>query len=122
MKMARCFVGYWTNDLLDKTKPYIPIGVVLRNQDNVEVRIIDKNILPEAYMPRSELGKSIFSDLENIFKTTENYSNNPTNLYFKEIKTDPIGKDLSEQIDNLFIETIMPLYMPLYNNSYKVNF
>ena len=122
MKMARCFVGYWTNDLLDKNKLHIPIGIVLRNQDNVEVRIIDKNILPEDYMPRSELGKSIFSDLENIFKTTENYSNNLTNLYFKEIKTDPIGKDLSEQIDNLFIETIMPLYMPLYNNSYKVNF
>ena len=63
-----------------------------------------------------------FFDLENIFKTTENYSNNPTNLYFKEIKTDPIGKDLSEQIDNLFLETIIPLYTPLYNNSYKVNF
>jgi len=62
--MIRYFIGYWTNDLLDKNKHHIPIGIVLRNQDDIEVRIIDKNILPEDYMPKSELGKSIFSDVK----------------------------------------------------------
>lgn len=99
--MTRYFIGYWTNDLFQRK--HIPIGIVLRSQDNIEARIVDRSILSEAYMPRSELGKAIFNDLENIFKSVEEPCSNPSNLYFKEIKTN-INGSLAEQADKLFSE------------------
>lgn len=101
---VRYFVGYWTNDLFKRE--HISIGIVLRNQDNIEVRIVDRNILPEAYMPRNELGKAIFNDLEKVFKSVEKPCSNPSNLYFKEVRRN-INGSLVEQADKLFSELLI---------------
>ena len=68
--MPRCFIGYWTNDLTDAKKDFIPLGVIVRDEEFVSVRVIDQDFIPDDYKPKSEIGRGIFRDLEDIFMKT----------------------------------------------------
>ncbi len=108
--MPRCFIGYWTNNLTDAEKKFLPIGVVVREKDSVDVRLIGEERLPDDYKPKSLLSKEIFKNLEAFFRDTRAPSDSPTNLYFTEVIVDTKGSSV-ELADRLFSERVLPHYM-----------
>ncbi len=81
--------------------------VVLCENRLVEVRLINEEIIPDNYKPKSQLSRILFENLKTILRETTDYSLYPTNLYFTEIKPIDLTRTLAERADKLFSEQVI---------------
>lgn len=106
--MTTYLLGSLTKDLLDPD--YIPVGIVVRDGENVEVRIVDVKKIEEKYIPDDLLSKRILANLEEIFKEINTPSGYPTNLYFSLLNLPEKPDDLSKLADDLFAKDVLSHY------------
>jgi hypothetical protein len=103
--MATYLRGLWTPNLLDMT--YMPIGVVVRDGEDVAVRLVGESRLPDGYKPVGELSKAVWKDMAEIFRSQKEYSTNPTNLYFTKHNLEFEGS-LEEKAEKFFERFVAP--------------
>ena len=106
--MATYLLGGLTKSLFDPK--FIPVGILARKNEDVEVRVVSDALIPNAYRPESGLSNAIISDLENVLREAKLPSEHPTNLYFTSIKPSAETGTLSERADNLYKEFVLPRY------------
>jgi hypothetical protein len=108
MTMATYLLGEWAPSLFELEKvPFKPVGVVVREGDDVAARVVDPSLLPEEYKPRGEIEKQIWDQIETSFRATKGYSTYATNFYFSEYKFDFPGS-LEEKADVLYEQFVAP--------------
>jgi hypothetical protein len=106
--MATYILGSWTPNLqkLD-TLPFLPIGVIVREGDELAMRLIGESRLPEEYRPTGEVSKAVWRQMGDIFREQEGYSNGPTNLYFTKHTLEYEGT-LDEKTEKFFEQYVVP--------------
>ena len=102
------FMALWTDDLIDPKREFIPVGVIVRDQVDVVVKLYDA--VPQSYIPNDGLSKMIFENLEVICKDVRASSHNPTNLYFVKADFNSKEADLLQKADSFYKEVIESFY------------
>jgi hypothetical protein len=103
--MATYLLGLWTPDL--SKLEYMPVGVIVRDGDELAMRLIGESLLPEEYRPKSEISRSVWKNMVNIFREQKEYSSGPANLYFTKPSLEFEGS-LEEKADQLFEQAVVP--------------
>ncbi len=102
--MTTTLLCYWCNDLTDPNRGYVPLGVLVRKEDQVAFRIKQYQELPSEQQPQDKFMKSMFDDktVERIFRTTTQASRGqPLSLHFVGIDCNSEGT-VEEKADALF--------------------
>lgn len=106
--MATYILGSLTKSLFEPHS--IPIGIVARENEKVEVRVVSLDQVPEKYKPTDQLSKLILTNIEHIFRDTREASSHPTNLYFTTLTVSEGIGSLAERADRLFQQYVQPHY------------
>ncbi len=109
--MTTYLLASLTKSLLEPQ--FIPIGVVLHDQDQTEVRLMPEPDIPDKYKPVSQLSRAVLQNLDCILRATWTCSHDPTNLYFTEITPAESTGTLAEQAERLFKEQVLTHYVHL---------
>ncbi len=102
--MTTALLCYWCNDLTDPEKGYVPLGVLVREGEQIVFRIKRYQELPSEQQPQDRFMKSMFDDktVERIFHaTTEASRGQPLSLHFVKVDCDNKGT-LEQKADALF--------------------
>jgi hypothetical protein len=106
--MATYLLGLWAPNLHELYKcPYKPVGVVVRDGDDVALKVIGCSQLPEDYKPSSEMGKIVWDRIVDIFKERKEHSTWPTNLYFMKYNLELPG-NLDEKVSAFYEQFVAP--------------
>ena len=112
--MIDAYVGWFTPDLCDDHCQYFPLGVVVREDETVVVRLIERERIPPSHQPNNIFAREIFEYLEDIFHNVQQPSRFPTNLCFTVVPRDALkGATLAERADKLFTSVVLPPYLRL---------
>jgi len=102
--MTTTLLCYWCNDLTDPEKGYVPLGVLVREEDKIAFKIKKYQELPLEQQPQDRFMRSMFDDktVERIFHaTTEASRGQPLSLHFVAIDSNTEGT-LEQKADALF--------------------
>lgn len=106
--MTTYILGSLTKSLFEPN--FIPIGIVVRENETVEVRVVSPDQIPERYKPTDQLSQLILTNIEPIFHDTLESSSHPTNLYFTIVTLEEETGSLAERADRLFQQYVQPRY------------
>ncbi len=102
--MTTTLLCYWCNDLTNPERGYVPLGVLLREEDQIAFRVKKYQELPSEQQPQNKFMRSMFDDktVERIFRaTTQASRGQPLSLHFVGIECNYDGT-LEEKADALF--------------------
>jgi hypothetical protein len=98
---------YFLGKITRNPPEYIPVGVVAREGEQTEVRIISPKLVPLHYVPGRN-GYLIVTELKHFFREVRKEQGKM--LRFEKI--DPIGDEdtLEDQANRLFEKYVLPYY------------
>ncbi|MBI4151909.1 hypothetical protein HY496_02970 [Candidatus Woesearchaeota archaeon] len=113
--MEKSLLCYYCCDLVDPEQAHVPIGVLVRDGQDVSFKIMAETDLPSEHRPKDTLGRGFFYDgtLERIFRsTTEETRGQPLTFHFVDIPDVIEQKPLAEKAEILFERYVRAHYHP----------
>ena len=110
--MITTLLCYWCNDLTNPENGYVPLGVLVREGEQIAFRIKRYQELPLEQQPQDRFMKSMFDDktIERIFHaTTEASRGQPLSLHFVGVDYNNEGT-LEQKADALFESEVNAYY------------